>query len=148
MTAALPAGTDESLPARMVRASAPCTCQIGPATGAESTGGKTASVHREAPSGSLRITQFSATVIACEGGGRAMVRWSGQLRASSVLAVMFAPRVIDGDYYAMHDPMAFFAVSLLVLRAGLGASVRARPRASSGRRWGRVAIERRAASAR
>ncbi|WP_088312536.1 hypothetical protein [Kineosporia sp. R_H_3] len=48
-----------------------------------------------------------------------------------MLALMFTPRVIDGDYYEILDPIVYFAVPFLVLCVGIGALVGAGPRATS-----------------
>lgn len=50
----------------------------------------------------------------------------------ALLAIMISPRVIDGDYHEMLDPLVFFALPFLVLCAGIGALIGAKPRAALG----------------
>lgn len=45
---------------------------------------------------------------------------------------MFAPAVLDGDYYELTDSLVFFAAPFLLAGAGLGALIGVRPPAPTG----------------
>jgi len=53
---------------------------------------------------------------------------AGLAVSAALLAVLFMPRVLEGDYYEFSDPLVFFGLPLLAIGAGVGALVGVRPR--------------------